>query len=84
MALKYNHTYRSRSIYLDLFKLEFLVVFGGRARRRTASAPRVRRPKFDLLRGIIDPCLLHHFFVSTNIDTPEQESIYLNSLKLEF
>jgi hypothetical protein len=40
--------------------------------------------KMYLLRGIIDPCLLHHFIVSTNIDTPDQGSIYLTSLKLEF
>jgi hypothetical protein len=45
--------------------------------------PRVRRLKFDLLLGVIDPCLLHHCIVRTNIDTPDQESIYLNSLKFE-
>jgi hypothetical protein len=33
---------------------------------------------------ILDPWLLQHFIVSTNIDTPDQESIYLNSFKLEF
>jgi hypothetical protein len=40
--------------------------------------------QLQALRGIIDPWLLHHFIVSTNIDTPDQEPVYLNSLKLEF
>jgi hypothetical protein len=32
----------------------------------------------------LDPWLLQYIIVSTNIDTPDQESIYLNSFKLEF
>jgi hypothetical protein len=33
---------------------------------------------------ILDPWLLQHFILSTNIDTPDQKSMYLNSFKLEF
>jgi hypothetical protein len=46
------------------------------------TSNRWRRCTTTLIR--LDPWLLHHFIVSTNMGTPDQESIYLDSLQLEF
>jgi hypothetical protein len=39
--------------------------------RRTASALRVRRPTFDLLRGIIDPCKHQYRYTWSGVDLSE-------------